>query len=195
MTKIDNKKVLTEGLKKAERIIRSHLRKQLEDSFDYVWSALAAHHAEAGWSGWTGSTQLSYMAGIYTRGKQDEANTRVTIYQNNKWKGGIREFRDSKGAYHSQLLEGEWGWIAEPFEGPSRSVQGKVPNSRLKAVVRSRNQLNEHKVTYGNIGAMITTGTLYSSYLENVLGLDVLGRTHEDYKRALRYLFKSLPNK
>lgn len=183
MTQTDNVKVLREGFKKAERIIRSHLQKQMVNISKGILE-MADDNRE--FTGFTGNTQLSYLAGLYTRGKNDMAKTQFT---------SIRQTRNTGSPRRGKIRKGEWGWLKDPYEGKPRSILGKVDVGQSTGFATSMAFLRTYQAKYGHIAAVITTGTEYSRYLEESAHLDVLSKTYDDARRLLLSWFEPLPNK
>ena len=85
------------------------------------------------------------------------------------------------------LKEGETVYLKNPYEGTPRAVKGTVTSSY-------NHGLKAYKMPRNTMGMVMTTGTEYSVYLEQVRGADVLTNTFEKAKEVIPRSFKPLPS-
>ena len=163
------------GLKAIEDAIFLGLWEAAVDLLKYV----GVIHPSQGWQGFTGNTQTSYACGIYMFGRLEGV-----ITQDN-WKEPVRR---------RMLKAGETVYLKNPYEGTPRAVKGTVTSSYNHGLNASLEFLQAYKMPRNTMGMVMTTGTEYSVYLEQVRGADVLTNTFEKAKEVIPRSFKPLPS-
>ena len=172
---MDNSKVLNEGLKKAKRIINDYLYSAIERSCSkLIDDALKEREFE----GFTGNTQTSYACGIYYNGEL----MGVVISGDTMPKPVSYKVR-----YRKKVR------LEKPYEGKARSVTGRVKVDREYGYDSAVDFLHSYRpfVTKG-FSVVMTTGTEYSKYLENVKNLNVLTMTGGASAKILLKELKSM---
>lgn len=171
----DNSKVLEEGFSAALYQINSYYIASLCELCARILRQVEQNREFMGWSG---NTQQSYMGAVYANGKL------VRIINQKNW---------NRRALRKKLKNGEWGFLRNPYEGEARSVQGKVDTDGGYGKDTSLQFLYSYKRCPKNgYAIVITTGTEYSEYLEQALGLDVLTKTFTDAPIILQNGFKPI---
>jgi hypothetical protein len=171
----DNAKVLKDGFAKGLKMIEDTLYKSLSDVAEKLLVRVASNRQ---FTGFTGNTQTSYACGVYVNGKLISV-----IFQHN-WDAPTRRMKVRKG----QVV-----YLAEPYEGGARVVKGQVDIVENHGKPLSIRQIEEYRAPRQGIALMMTTGTEYSTFIEEVLGKDVLTRTFIDAERVLKQSWKTLP--
>lgn len=165
---MDNSKVFDEGMKKAKRIINDYLYAAVERS-----CSMLIDHAlkEREFDGFTGNTQTSYACGIYYNGGI---------------MGMIISGSTMRKPVHIKVHKGEKISLGKPYEGKARTVIGKVDVDGELGANSAADFLSSYKpfITKG-FSVVMTTGTEYSEYLENVRNLNVLTDTYKSSKGIL----------
>lgn len=171
----NNEKVLRDGFKQGMALIEQYFVDNLAE-LCYKLLCLVKQNRE--FTGWSGNTQTSYLGGVYLYGKL------VAIVNQDNW---------TKPAIRKKLRRGERGYLRRPYEGKARSVQGKVDTDGGFGLNTSYEFLRGYKdAPKKGVGFVITTGTEYSVYLEQVADLDVLTKTYEDAANVLKNGFKPM---
>lgn len=172
----NNEKTLKDGLSKGYGMITTHLLEQMRDNCRRLLLEVPKHREFLGWSG---NTQTSYMCGIYFDGQL------FGIVEQDNWK---------TPAIRKKLRKDKWGWLRNPYEGTARSVYGNVDTDGDFGKMTSYRFLMSHKTMRNHISIVMTTGTEYSEYLEEIRNLDVLTGTYEAAKDILARGFKPIPD-
>lgn len=165
---MDNSKVFNEGMRKAKRIINDYLYPAIERSC----SKLIDHALkEREYDGFTGNTQTSYACGIYYNG-----GLMGMVISGNTMRKPVR----------IKIRKGERVYLSNPYEGKDRTVVGKVDVSGEFGADSAADFLYSYRpfITKG-FSIVMTTGTEYSEYLENVRNLNVLTDTSKSGKDIL----------
>ena len=174
----NNKAALDRGFKKAKEIIFGHLYNQCIRFCDaLVRDALS----KEGFQSFTGNTITSFACGIYIDGA---LNYMVASGEN------------MQAPVHAKVQKGERVYLENPYEGRARAVIGKVDIVHdMTGMDTSFRILQGFPVSTKGIAIVMTTGTEYSTYLENVYDLNVLSATAEkgNVKNLLYNSFKPLP--
>lgn len=163
---MDNSKVLHKGLKRAKQMMYSYLLSEIENACEeLIYKALNINRE---FQGFTGNTQTSYACGIYFNGKLVEM-----IIAGDTMRKPIRLKVEHK----------EVAYLPDPYEGKPRPVEGKVKVDSFYGAKTSADFLASYKPFINKgFSVVMTTGTEYSEYLENVLNLDVLTDTYKSAK-------------
>ena len=156
----DNARVLENGFAKGLRMIEDTIYNSLLDAADRLLIRVATNRQ---FVGFTGNTQTSYMAGIYQYG-----HLVGVVYQNN-WKEPTRRMKVRKGKVV---------YLANPYEGHPRAVEGKVDIGENHGIQTSIKFLEGYKAPRKGFALVVTTGTEYSVYIEQAMHLDVLTNTY-----------------
>lgn len=172
-----NEKVLKQGFKQGIRIVQAVLQKSLMDAADELLRRVAFNR---GYSGFTGNTQLSYACGVYIDGKL----VHVSFQEN--WNGPTRRMKVRKGKVV---------YLEQPFEGEPRAVKGMVDIVENHGPYMSLKQLENYRAPRNCVAMMMTTGTEYSTWLEQEAGFDVLGRTKNEAEKILNANWKVIDDK
>lgn len=121
--------------------------------------------------GFTGNTQTSYSCGLYIDGV-------FSYYVNQKmW---------SEKPVRKKVPKGVTVFLKRPYEGSPRSVKGRVDVDSLYGKDSSYEFLKAYKeVPRKGFAIVMTTGTEYSVYIEQVHGLNVMTDTFQRAKSIL----------
>ena len=174
----NNKAALDSGFKKAKELIFGHLYDQcirLCDSL--VEDALS----NRGFLSFTGNTVTSFACGIYVDGELNYI---------------VASGETMSPPVHAKVQLGELVYLKNPYEGVARSVKGKVNIVHdMSGMDTSFHILQTLQPSNKGLSIIMTTGTEYSTYLEDVYKLNVLSETASDsnVKRLLYASFKPLP--
>lgn len=161
----DNLTVFDEGMKKARRIIQDYLYAAIERScMKLIDHALKSKE----YQGFTGNTQTSYVCGIY---------------HNGKLLGAFASGDNMRKPIRLKVGKGQRIFLKNPYEGKARSVTGRVDVDQEFGAESAAKFLMSYKphVKKG-FSVVMTTGTEYSEYLENVRNLNVLTDTFQSSK-------------
>lgn len=162
-----NKKAWIKGLQIAKEKIHSAVLKQL---VKYGKLLLNDAQAKAEYQSFTGNTLTSLAFGLYENNSLQDV---VFI-------SGL------KAPVHIKVQKGEYVYLEDPYEGEARGVIGKVDiydDTGEETSIRTLQGL----CPKGGNGIIITTGTEYSTFLENFYNLNVLSDTFLEAKsNALR---------
>lgn len=156
----DNRKAFDKGMKQA-RILMNHmvyvrLLKACESLIDHAL-------AEKEYQGFTGNTQTSYACGNYV----DGALTDMVISGDTM-----------RRPVHVKIRKGERVFLRSPYEGKARSVIGRVDVDGEWGADSAADFLESYRpFIKKGFSIVMTTGTEYSEYLENVRNLNVLTDT------------------
>lgn len=168
-----NKKAWMKGLKIAKEKIRSAVLKQLAK---YGKLLLNDAQAKAEYQSFTGNTLTSLAFGLY------ENNSLQDVVFISGLKAPVR----------IKVQKGEYVYLEDPYEGEARGVRGKVDIRYDTGEETSIKALQKVRPRGGN-GIIVTTGTEYSTFLENTYNLNVLSDTFlEAQNNALRDMKKWL---
>ena len=155
----DNAKALENGLAKGLRMIEDTLFNSLTDAAERLLVRVATNRQ---FVGFTGNTQTSYMAGVYMYGRLASV-----IYQKN-W---------NEPTVRGKVRRGRVVWLNNPYEGVPRAVKGMVDVGENHGMQTSLKFLEGYKAPRKGLALVVTTGTEYSEYIEDVMKLDVLTNT------------------
>jgi len=159
----DNAKTLENGFAKMRRMIEDTLYNSLFNAAVALLKEVGQRHGlhSQGWQGFTGNTQLSYMCGIYMNGR-----LAGIVNQQNWHKPPIRS-----------KISGPT-FLKRPYEGEARGLPRPhwdvIPTDEDYGVNTSANFLRGYKTPKNSVCLVMTTGTEYSLYIEQVQHLDVL---------------------
>ena len=162
---VDNRKAFDAGWKRAQRIINNYLYELVEHlCADLIDHALK----EREYDGFTGNTQTSYACGIYHNG-----GLMGMVISGNSMKRPVR----------IKVRKGERVYLKNPYEGKARTVTGRVDVDGELGADSASDFLSSYKpfIKMG-FSVVMTTGTEYSEYLENVRNLNVLTDTFKSSK-------------
>ena len=174
----NNKVALEMGFKKGKELIFAHLYNQCINFCDaLVKDALQKREFQS----FTGNTITSFACGIYVDGDLSYV---------------VASGDTMSAPVHAKIKKGETVWLDNPYEGKPRRVTGKVDIAYdLSGLETSLKLLQGIPPKGKGISIVMTTGTEYSTYLENVYNLNVLSDTAKEgnVKRLLYSSFKPLP--
>lgn len=175
----DNAKTLREGFKKAQAAIEGYMQEKMVESAIKLLLEVAKQRE---FQGFTGNTQTSYTCGIYFDGRLIKGGI---IHQ------GVWTERPRR----KKVQFGEYAYLKRPYEGRPRGVRGMVDiTSDRWGQHTAEDFLKEHKAPRGSLALVMTTGTEYSEYIEEVHGLDVLTGTYLQAMKILSSTFKTMPS-
>lgn len=160
-----NLKTFDYGIKLARRMINNRLYAAIENScLELIDHALKKREFD----GFTGNTMTSYTCGIYLDGKLE---------------GAVVAEDYMKPPIHIKIRKGQKVRLGKPYEGKARTVTGQVKVDSLYGAESAIKFLKSYKphVKKG-FSVVMTTGTEYSEYLENVRNLNVLTDTFQSAK-------------
>lgn len=158
MSEKNNKKAFMEGLAIAKQKIHRVLLGRLAE---YGQILLEDAQFRAEYQSFTGNTLTSLAFGLYE-------NTRLT---------DVIFISGLKAPVRAKVENGKYVYLEEPYEGNPRGVRGQVDISDAWGDETSIKTLSGLCPKGGN-GIIVTTGTEYSTFLENVKGLNVLSDTY-----------------
>ena len=174
----NNKAALDKGFKKAKEIIFGHLYDQSIELCDrLVLDALQKRRFKS----FTGNTITSFACGIYVDG--------ALSYM-------VASGENMEAPVHAKIQKGETVWLGNPYEGKPRRVTGKVDIAYdVSGMDTSVRILQGFSPSNKGLSIVMTTGTEYSTYLEDVYKLNVLSDTAREgnVKKLLYSSFKPLP--
>lgn len=176
MSRHDNEKVLENGFAKGLRMIEDVLFNSLADSADALLLRVATNRQ---FIGFTGNTQTSYACGVYVNGRLEH----VSVQRN--W---------NNPPVRMKVRKGKLVYLSNPYEGRPRAVRGQVDIEENHGLVLSLKQIEEYKAPRKGLALMITTGTEYSVYIEQVMSLDVLTNTFKEAPRIIERNWKKIDN-
>ena len=163
-----NEKAIREGMAKANAIIEQRINAAL-----YRLGMYYLQHAidNKEYSNLTGNTITSTSFGLY----KDYQLQQVI-------------FISMKEAIRTKLIKGEW--FDEPFDydGNVRSFQGKIDTDAAYGKDLARDFLMQYRPLKPN-AIVLTTGTEYSTYIENELDSNVLTQTRDEAKNTMIQMF------
>lgn len=157
--------VFDEGMKKARKIIQDYLYAAIERScMKLISHALKSKE----YQGFTGNTQTSYVCGIYHDGKL---------------LGAFASGDNMRKPIRLKVGKGQRVFLKNPYEGKARSVTGRVDVDKEFGADSAVKFLMSYKpAVRKGFSVVMTTGTEYSEYLENVRNLNVLTDTFQSAK-------------
>lgn len=170
----DNAKTLENGFAKGIRMIEDVLYNSLIDAAD---NFLMMANANRQFVGFTGNTQTSYTAGVYMYGRLQ---------------GIVYQTSSTQPTRRMKIPKGKTVFLNNPYEGHPRAVTGMVDIYENHGLVTSVKFLEGYKIGRKGLGIVITTGTEYSEYIEQVRHLDVLTNTFKDAARILEKNWKKI---
>ena len=164
----NNRISLDVGMKKAKDIIYNHLYGIMRDNVIKLLHKAAVNRE---FQGFTGNTQTSYTGGIYVNGKLAEI---------------IRESDYTEAPRMKKIQKNRAVYLKKPYEGEARWMRSSVSVSDEYGSDTAISFLKSYKgATKKGISIVITTGTEYSTYLEQVRGLDVLTKTWDEVSEII----------
>lgn len=170
----DNQKTLENGFAVGYRVIEDVLFNSLVDAADRLLIRVATNRQ---FIGFTGNTQTSYACGVYTNGRL----LHVSVQRN--W---------NQSPVRMKVRKGKVVYLNNPYEGFPRAVRGMVDIVENHGLVLSLRQLEQYKAPRRGLAIMMTTGTEYSVYIEDVMRLDVLTNTYKDAARILEKSWRKI---
>lgn len=177
--KHDNERAFKEGLSKALKMFEDALFESLWNSAVALLKHVGRIHKDQGWQGFTGNTQLSYMCGIYMNGQLEGVVTQDNWHEppvRNKIRGAT--------------------YLTAPYEGDARGIPTKnwsvIDTDGDYGYNSSLQFLQEYRAPKNKITLVMTTGTEYSEYIEEVQHLDVLSGTFERASRIMSRCWKKV---
>lgn len=173
MATSDNRKAFDAGMKKAEQIIYGHIYGILCDVCDAA--VVYAMNNHSGFNNFTGNTHTGYVCGLFMDGALQYYAASASL---------------DKPPVRVKLTAGETAYLDPDYDGNTRSFRGVIETDQGYAFDYAMKFLNGYssKVKKG-FQLVMTTGTEYSEYLENVRHADVLTGTFEEIPQIL---FKNL---
>lgn len=172
---MDNAKALENGFAKGLEIIQDTLVGSLIKSIQQLFTELPR---KKGFSGFTGQTQTSYMGGVYVNG-----HLRYIVTQSAWTKLPVR----------GKVPRGKSVHLKSPYEGPERTIHGEADIGEPSGRLTSLHFLQGFDAPRHGLTVVITTGTEYSEFIEDVLELDVLTRTFRDAPKVLNNNWRKIP--
>lgn len=173
---MSNKYVLDKGFEEGLKMIEQSIASSLH------WAAVELVHRaliNRGYTGFTGNTQTSYTCGIYLNGNLIEVVDSASLQE--------RPVRRKIGFGSNVYLD-------NPYEGSPRLRHGYVKvNQSLYGSDTALKFINSYKAPKKGLALVMTTGTEYSEFLEQMFNLDVLTRTFKEAAKVLDRNWKSIP--
>ena len=162
-----NSRVLEDGFKKVEELIRNQMRLRFVTAgFKFLRHAWDAREFQS----FTGNTLTSYAFGCYENGVLFDMYVSV--------EGMIKPLR-------RKIAYGERSYLSRPHEGEERAVKGMVDTDDEYGYEESRSFLENYKPDTSGYVLVVTTGTEYSEYMEDIRDLNVLTDTYYAGKSGL----------
>ena len=123
------------------------------------------------YTGFTGNTQTSYSCGLYVNGA-------FTYYVNQRmW---------TENPVRKKVPKGMYVYLKRPYEGKPRGVIGRTDVDSLYGKDSAFQFLKSYNgAPTKGLAIVMTTGTEYSVYIEQVRGLNVLTDTFRNAKSIL----------
>lgn len=174
---MSNKTALDQGFKKAKDLIFSHL---YDESIKFCNELVIDAIFKSGFQSFTGNTITSFTCGIYVDGSLNYM---------------VASGEDMDAPVHAKVEKGETVYLTNPYEGKPRAVTGKVDiKYQLSGMETSFKILQSFTPSGKGISIIMTTGTEYSTYIENVYKLNVLSDTAKEsnIKKLIYSSFKPL---
>lgn len=158
-----------------ENLLKVVLRNYIDMGSEIISSALEKRK----FLSFTGNTITSYMVGIYFKGRLDTV---------------IRADSQLMRPLRLKVKRGEKAWLYYPYEGTMRSVIGRVDVDSDFGSETSLKFLKSFQVDGDKypLALVATTGTEYSSYLEDVRNLNVLTDTYLEMTKILSNNIKAV---
>lgn len=172
---MDNFKTLEHGFIKGKQIMEDYLVNSLISS---VQEMLRELPMLIGFVGFTGNTQTSYMAGVYIRGM-----LRYIVKEKEWTANPVR----GKIPYKSTVF------LENPYEGRPRLRHGYVRIRDFSGSSLSQKFLQSYKAPKKGLAIVVTTGTEYSEFLEQMFNLNVLTATFQRAPTILNKNWKKIP--
>lgn len=157
MTAKSNKEAFMRGLRIAKEKIRFVLLRRLSE---YGQELLEDARFRKEYTSFTGNTLTSLAFGVY----ENSSLTDVVFIS------GV------DAPIHAKVQEGKTLFLKSPYEGEARAVKGRVPISDAWGYETSEKTLKGLCPKGGN-GIIVTTGTEYSTFLEQTKDMNVLSDT------------------
>lgn len=170
----DNEKTLENGFAKAYRMIEDVLYNSFMDAAAHL---LVRANSNRQFVGFTGNTQTSYMAGVYIDGRLA---------------GIVQQRENNQPPRRIKIRKGQTVYLTNPYEGRPRAVKGTVETSDDYGSETSLKFLQGYKPPRNAVSIVLTTGTEYSEYLEQVRNLDVLTNTYRNAARIIEQNWKKI---
>lgn len=156
MSKKDNKAAFQQGLDIARDWIHSVMVKKLSE---YGEILLNDADVQREYTSFTGNTLTSLAFGYY-----EDNNLTDVIFIN------------KQGPVRGKIRKDEVVFLKTPYEGAPRAVKGQVETEDDFGWETSARLLQEYRPKGGN-GIVVTTGTEYSIFLEQIKDMNVLSDT------------------
>lgn len=172
--KHNNERVLKFGFSQAKRIIEARLQQSLMAAADALLLEVVKNRE---FPGFTGNTQTSYACGVYLNGVLVHA-----VFQKTWTDPPVR----------MKVRKGKAVFLSRPYEGDARDVTGAVDIVENHGRTLSMRQLEEFRAPRKGLALMMTTGTEYSVFIENVLDMDVLTKTFLDAGSVINRSWKTI---
>ena len=174
MARHDNQKVLENGFAEAFRMFEDTVVNSLIASMQQMFAELPQ---KIGYSGFTGQTMTSYMGGIYLNGRLRY------IVTEKAW---------TRHPVRGKMPKDATWFLANPYEGENKIRHGYVDITNPSGRALSLDFLQSYHAPSNRICAIVTTGTEYSTFLEEYFHKDVLTRTWLDAPKILDMNWKKI---
>lgn len=166
---MSNESKLDKGLAKARKIALEHVQKCLEDACDEL-----VRHAQKNYKSpvgpFTGNTITSYSVGLYVDG------VFMYYYSDDGIKPPVR----------GKLTKKEGRVTLSPaWDGKERSIYPVINTDGGYGIDYAFDFLNSYKSKTKGIEIVMCSGTEYSSYIQDVLGGNVLTKTKDEAESIL----------
>ena len=173
----DNARTLKFGFRQGQRIIEAFFQKSLMDAADDLLRQVAKDRE---FTGFTGNTQLSYACGVYVNGELKHVS-----FQHN-WNGPTVRMKVRKGKVV---------YLENPFEGEARAIKGMAEIVVNHGPELSLQQIEQFRAPRRGVFLLMTTGTEYSTFLEEEAHLNVLTKTKENAQKIIERNWKAIDDK
>lgn len=174
MARHDNQKVLENGFAEAFRMFEDTVVNSLIASMQQMFAELPQ---KIEYSGFTGQTQTSYMGGVYIGGR-----LRYLVTEKAWTRHPVR----------GKMPKDATWFLANPYEGKDKLRTGHVDITNPSGRATSLAFLQSYNAPSNRICAIVTTGTEYSTFLEEYLHLNVLTQTKIDAPKILDMNWKKI---
>ena len=170
-----NEEVLRKGLQKAGAMIIMGIVNKL---VPLCKELLAMAEENNNITGFTGQTQTSYMCLIYIDASVSAMVSDGGIRMFQPAKQFIRQSKYKKPPVRVKIPKDSRVYLEHPYEGEKRNVYGMVDVNNKTGEATSKENLEEYVIKRNHIAIVMTTGTEYSEYLEELHHVDVLSGTY-----------------
>lgn len=163
------------GFKECRDKFNEIVVKHIENELIHVCDMLVSDAKKSrGFMSFTGNTATSYSCGLYIKGE--------LVYVAEAGDGMRKPIR-------RKVRKNELARLKKPYEGGERLVRGRVEVDGMYGQDSSMVFLSRYKAPQKGFCIVMTTGTEYSEYIEQVFNANVLTDT---FNRSRKILFDNI---